>query len=82
MNNPVNNAVNNTPTVDNTIPGVRIGRISVNFVSIPPEKRITLSATIPMNCAVLALWNWNPRPSLPKIIPTTRNNNKAGTPKR
>ena len=35
-----------------------------------------------MNWASLALWNWSPKPSLPNIIPTTRNSNKVGTPKR
>lgn len=46
------------------------------------ENRIMLKATIPMNCASLALWNCSPSPSLPKSMPTTRKSNKAGTPKR
>lgn len=55
MNNPVKSAVRNTPTVESTIPGERIGRISLNLVSIPPENRMTLRATIPINWAILAL---------------------------
>ena len=82
INSPVNSAVSSTPKVDSTIPRERIGLISVNLVSIPPENRIMLKATIPMNCASLALWNCNPSPSLPKSMPTTRKSNKAGTPKR
>ena len=68
--------------MESTIPGPRIGLISLNFVSIPPEKRIILRATIPINWASFASWNCRPRPSLPNNIPTTRNNNKVGTPKR
>ena len=82
MKSPVKRAVSNTPTVDKTIPGPKIGLISLNFVSIPPEKRMILKATIPINWASLALWNWRPSPSLPNAIPTTRNSNKVGTPKR
>ena len=82
IKSPVNRAVSSTPTVESTIPEPNIGFISLNFVSIPPEKRMILKATIPMNCASLALWNWSPKPSLPNIIPTTRNSNNVGTPKR
>ena len=39
------------PKVDSTIPGERMGLISVNLVSIPPENSMILKATIPMNCA-------------------------------
>ncbi len=59
-----------------------MGFISVNLVSIPPENKIMLRATMPMNCASLALWNCNPNPSLPNSMPTTRKSNNAGTPKR
>ena len=82
IKSPVKRAVSSTPTVESTIPGPKIGLISLNFVSIPPEKRIMLRATIPINCASFASWNCRPRPSLPNNIPTTRNNNKVGTPKR
>ena len=82
MNNPVNSAVSNTPRVESTIPGDRIGLISLNLVSMPPENKMMLKATIPINCASLALWNCSPSPSLPKSIPTTRKSSKAGTPKR
>ena len=37
MKNPVKTAVSNTPNVERTIPGTRIGLISLNLVSIPPE---------------------------------------------
>ena len=82
INNPVKRAVSKTPTVESTIPGPKMGLISLNFVSIPPENKMMLNATIPMNCASLASWNWSPSPSLPNSIPTTRNSNKVGTPKR
>ena len=82
INNPVKRAVSSTPAVDKTMPGVNMGFISVNLVSMPPENRMMLSATMPMNCASLALWNCNPNPSLPNSIPTTRKSNNAGTPKR
>ena len=49
MNKPVKRAVRNTPTVESTIPGDRMGRISLNLVSIPPENKMTLRATIPIN---------------------------------
>ena len=82
INNPVKRAVSSTPAVDKTMPGVNMGFISVNLVSMPPENRMMLSATMPMNCASLALWNCNPNPSLPNSMPTTRKSNNAGTPKR
>ena len=59
-----------------------IGLISDIFVSIPPENKMILNANIPMNCAALGLLNWMPKPSLPKSIPTPKNSNKAGSPKR
>lgn len=37
MKNPVKTAVSSTPNVERTIPGTRIGLISLNLVSIPPE---------------------------------------------
>jgi len=37
---------------------IQSGLISLNFVSIPPENKMMLNATIPMNCASLASWNW------------------------
>ena len=55
MKNPVKTAVSSTPNVERTMPGTRIGLISLNLVSIPPENKITLRATIPINCASLAL---------------------------
>ena len=55
MKSPVNNAVRNTPTVERAIPCHRTGLISLNWVSIPPEKRMMLKAIIPMNWAIFAL---------------------------
>jgi hypothetical protein len=49
INPPHSRAVSATPTVASTTPGPRIGLISENFVSIPPEKRMIQSASIPMN---------------------------------
>lgn len=48
-NTPVINAVVKTPKVANTTPSPIIGRISFILVSIPPEKRMMLNATIPIN---------------------------------
>lgn len=41
---------------------------------------MTLSASIPMNWAVLELLNWMPSPSLPKSIPMKRNRSSVGVP--
>ena len=49
MKVPVNKVVRRTPTVESIIPSVSMGRISLNLVSMPPVKRIMLSATIPIN---------------------------------
>ena len=46
-----------TPSVASMMPGPSTGRISLNFVSIPPEKRMTLSAIMPMNWAIVGLLN-------------------------
>ena len=37
INNPVKRAVSSTPAVDKTMPGVNMGFISVNLVSMPPD---------------------------------------------
>lgn len=50
MNAPVSAAVATTPKVASTSPSPTIGLTSEMRVSIPPEKRITLSAMIPTNC--------------------------------
>ena len=82
MNPPVISVVSNTPTVANTTPSVAMGLISDTFVSMPPENKIILNASIPINCAAPGLLNWIPSPSLPNSIPTPRKSNKAGKPKR
>ncbi len=82
MNIPVNNAVSSTPTVDSITPGAITGRIEDTRVDRPPEKRITHSATMPMNCAVCISLNWMPSPSTPNPIPTSRNINSKGNPMR
>jgi len=46
-----------TPSVASMMPGPSTGRISLNFVSMPPEKRMTLSAIMPMNWAIVGLLN-------------------------
>src|SRR5690554_1447411 len=48
---PVKKTVNKTPIVAKMIPWGRMGFISDNFVSIPPEKRMIQSATEPIVCA-------------------------------
>ena len=51
MKSPVSSAVSSTPAVESTMPCAITGRMSARRVSIPPAKRMTLSATMPMNCA-------------------------------
>ena len=82
MNSPVNRVVNSTPSVESMMPGRSTGRMSAKRVSMPPVKRMTLSATVPRNWANFMSWNWMPSPSLPKSMPTSRNNKRVGTPKR
>ena len=82
MNHPVNKVVSSTPTVERSIPCVKIGRISWNRVSIPPVNKIMLKAIIPMNWASFALLNWSPNPSLLKSIPTKRKSKRVGMPNR
>ena len=80
MKVPHSRAVRATPTVANITPGARMGLISENLVSIPPEKRMIHNANIPMNCV-----NSNDSKlmnSKPKNIPTPKNNSNAGAPKR
>ena len=80
MNSPVIMAVRTTPKVDNTNPGTTTGLMSENLVSIPPEKRIMLIATIPMAWAYFILLNSIPTPSEPKSIPTIKKRRRVGTP--
>ena len=82
MNAPVKSVVIASATVDSSRPGVSIGLMSDIFVSIPPVNRIMLNAIIPMNCAPVGELNSSPRPSVPNSIPTRRNSNRVGTPKR
>ena len=82
MNRPVSAVVSSTPTVDSMMPGRATGRISPSLVSMPPLKRMMLSAMVPMYWACVALSNWMPSPSVPNSIPATRNINKVGIPNR
>src|SRR5690554_5562219 len=77
---PVKMAVKRTPTVASTTPCGRMGLISEILVSIPPEKSMMQSATEPMVCASWIFSKCIPTPSLPKTIPTAKNNKRAGTP--
>ena len=81
-NSPVKTVVSSTPTVERTAPGATTGRTSANRVSMPPENRMMVSATMPMNCALSMLENCSPNPSLPKSMPTKRKSRRTGTPKR
>ena len=82
MKPPVTKVVANTPKVANTIPCDAMGFTSEILVSIPPENRMMLSASIPMNWAASGLLNWMPNPSLPNNMPTPRNSSKEGRPNR
>ena len=82
MKRPVKRVVSRTPRVERAIPGFSTGLMSAKLVSIPPVKRMMLRATMPMNWAAFMSWNWMPRPSLPKSMPTNRKSSRVGTPKR
>ena len=71
-------AVIATPSVARVIPGASTGRISLNLVSIPPEKRMIQSASIPMNC--VSSNESNDMKCQPKTIPTPRKRSRAGAP--
>ena len=73
-------AVSITPTVASTTPGPITGRISWKLVSIPPVKRMIQSDTMPTNCVISI--DRKEMKSSPKSIPTPRNSNSAGAPKR
>src|SRR5690554_5112345 len=78
---PNDTAVKKTPRVEREIPCHRIGFTDFQFVSKPPENKMKFKATIPMNCAMEGSSNSiPPTPSLPASIPTSRNNNRVGTP--
>ncbi len=79
-NNAIIKAVSTTPTVASTTPGPITGRIWAYLVSIPPVKRMTHNAIMPMNCVMST--DRNEIRSHPKIMPTPRNNNNAGAPNR
>ncbi len=73
-------AVIATPAVASTTPGPITGRISENFVSMPPENRMMQRAIMPMNWVISTEWNDMKR--RPKSIPTPRKSSSAGAPKR
>ena len=73
-------AVTTTPTVASSTPGAMTGRMSENLVSIPPVKRMTQSAIMPMNC-VMSSERYDMK-CHPKSMPTPRKSNSAGAPKR
>ena len=79
---PVKAAVSSTPNVASDTPCHITGLISLIRVERPPENRMTHKQTVPMVCAVEALSNWMPKPSLPQIIPINKNSRRAGVPKR
>ena len=80
VSTPVIPAVSNTPTVANNSPCDNTGRISDIFVSIPPENKIIQRETVPTEVANVIFSKSKPQPSLPKSIPTPKNNNNDGTP--
>ena len=67
-------------TVASTTPGPMMGFISENFVSIPPVKRIIHKAIIPTNW-VISTERYEMK-FKPNNMPTPRNSNSAGAPKR
>lgn len=58
-----------------------MGFTEIQFVSRPPENRMKLSETMPMNCAAFGSSNRiPPMPSDPANIPIAKKSFKAGTP--
>ena len=82
INSPVTPAVTSTPNVDSIRPGPMTGRIALISVDVPPVKSIIHSATMPTNWAVCMFSKLIPRPSTPKIMPTSRNTSSNGRPVR
>ena len=74
------NSVMTTPAVASTTPGPMMGFISENFVSIPPVKRMMHKAIIPTNWVIST--ERNEMKFKPNSMPTPRNSNNAGAPKR
>ena len=73
--------VSNTPRTERVIPCHMMGFTDAQSVSKPPEKRMKLRATIPMNCASPGSLNGMPPiPSEPASIPTARKRTSVGTP--
>jgi len=82
-NNPRMPAVINTPSTERVSAWPKTGLTEVQSVSNPPENRMKLSATTPMNCAIPGLSKGIPPiPSLPANIPTARKSISVGIPSR
>lgn len=80
MKVPIKSAVIRTPTEARVIPGPITGRISLKSVSIPPEKRMTVRAKTPINCAMSGLFSSIPKLPEPANIPIPRKSNNVGIP--
>jgi hypothetical protein len=74
--------VSKTPNVASDTPCHITGLISLMRVERPPENKMTHRHTVPMVCAVEALSNCMPKPSLPQIIPISKKSRRAGVPNR
>ncbi len=82
-NSPRTTVVSTTPSVERAIPCHMTGRTEDHSVSKPPENRMKLRATMPMNCASPGSSNgMRPIPSEPASMPITRKIIRVGTPMR
>ena len=80
-NVPNDKAVSKTPAVDNAIPSLSMGFTELQLVSKPPENKIKLRETMPINCASLGSSNLiPPMPSDPANIPIAKKSINVGTP--
>ena len=71
-----------TPTVASRAAGAKAGRISFQFVESPPSARMSTRAAKPMACAAAKSLKLIPNPIGPSSMPTSKNSNSAGRPRR
>ena len=71
-----------TPAVASKAAEPRAGRMSFQLVDNPPSARMSTRAAKPMACAAPRSLKSMPKPMGPSNIPTKRNSNRAGSPRR
>ena len=71
-----------TPTVASRAAGAKAGRMSFQFVESPPSARMSTRAAKPIACAPAKSLKLIPNPIGPSSMPTSKNSNSAGSPRR